>query len=560
MSSIDRLNCSTLICFGLLLGTVTGCKNAPPEPKALPPSSGIAVKLRPTQPDVKITIGSERLYSSVVLKRFYLARQHRPAWIHEGCPSDRAFELLDLLKTAHTDGLRPSDYHVGTVESLLEKLGGKKCTGQSSSADDITDLDLALTDAFLIYGSHLLGGRINPVTMDPEWHAQRRDVDLAQLLDQALSGSVRERLNSLLPTDASYRRLKQALARYRQLARTVDWIAVESTEMLEVGSEGVQVARLRHLLASLNLLADAKGNRFDVDVEKALRLFQRSVGLAPTGELDAASSHELNVPPAARVQQLEVNLERWRWLPQSLGENYIMVRVPNYDLIVVKNGHIVLRMRAIVGKLHRRTPMLSSAVSAVVLNPSWQIPRTIAVKDIAPEMRKNPNYLKNRGISVFASWDSAAPEVDPKSVDWSKARLDSFKYRLRQKPGSENALGKVKFLFPNKFSVYLHDTPIKNLFAEEERTFSSGCIRLEKAMDLAEYLLREQEGWSREKISGALGKGLEIRIALSEPIPVHLSYLTSWVDPDGLLQFRRDFYGRDRRLAAALQKPPPGGS
>jgi murein L,D-transpeptidase YcbB/YkuD len=252
-------------------------------------------------------------------------------------------------------------------------------------------------------------------------------------------------------------------------------------------------------------------------------------------------------------------MERWRWLPQDLGTRHIVVNIPGFELQVMEDGRPVLTMRAIVGRHYRRTPVFSATMTYLVLSPVWHIPPNLAVQDKLPLIRKDMNFLVEENIKVFQGWGVDAREIDPKSIDWSAVSARNFGFRLRQEPGPKNALGRVKFMFPNRFNVYIHDTPAHELFEQASRAFSSGCIRIQKAMDLAEYLLRGDPAWSREKIIASAGRDMEQTVRLPESIPVHLQYWTAWVGGDGTLQFRPDIYGRDDRVFQALQENPPRG-
>jgi murein L,D-transpeptidase YcbB/YkuD len=263
----------------------------------------------------------------------------------------------------------------------------------------------------------------------------------------------------------------------------------------------------------------------------------------------------LNVPAAARVRRIEINMERWRWLPRELEERYILVNLANFALDVVEYGRSALTMRVVIGKPERRTPFFSADMTYLVLNPHWYVPPTIAIQDKLPLIRRDSNYLARQHFKLFRSGDNGVTRVDPLSVDWSAVSARNFPYRLRQNPGSRNALGRVKFMFPNPYHVYLHDTPSRELFAKTERAFSSGCIRLEKPIELAEYLLRDDPNWSRQRILTTIERGAEQVVPLPTTIPVHLLYWTAWVDEQGLVNFRQDIYERDKVLEKALPQP-----
>ena len=287
--------------------------------------------------------------------------------------------------------------------------------------------------------------------------------------------------------------------------------------------------------------------------------FQRRHGLDADGVVGPATLAALNVPARERVRQIDVNLERWRWLPQDLGRHYILLNIANFELAVVDDSRVTLNMRTVVGRTYRRTPVFSDRVTYMVLNPRWSVPYNIATQDILPKLKADPNYLANMNMKLFEGWGADRRELSQSDVDWSQVTARSFNYHLRQEPGPSNALGQVKFMFPNPFNVYLHDTSARELFARTERTFSSGCIRLERPLDLAEYLLSDNGKWTRADLDRAVASGVEQTVNLSAPMPVHLLYWTAWSETEGPVQFRADIYSRDAPVRDALDEPPPSG-
>ncbi len=270
-----------------------------------------------------------------------------------------------------------------------------------------------------------------------------------------------------------------------------------------------------------------------------------------------ATLDALNVPVNKRLRQIELNMERWRWLPRNLGKRYILVNIAGFSLDVYEDNRHMMDMRVVVGRQYRRTPVFSKDMTYLVISPYWHIPPNIALKDKLPLIRKNPGYLEQERIRVFHGAGAEMREIDAKTVDWATITGRNFSYRLRQDPGPFNALGRVKFMFPNKYNVYLHDTPSQELFAKTVRTFSSGCIRIEKPIELAEYLLKDYPEWTRERILSTADRRIERTVQIKKPLPVHLLYWTAWIDRDGRMQFRNDIYKRDELLDRALQEKIP---
>jgi murein L,D-transpeptidase YcbB/YkuD len=492
----------------------------------------------------------ERIHARETMRRVYANRLFAPIWVSQEGLSARGEALSRWLsEVPRLHGLRPADYHLSTI-SVLE---------EADRLAAIVDLELAMSDAFLMVGSHFLAGRLNPETLDAEWVANRRHRDLTPVIELAASSDTPgDVLEALLPTDAAYRALVERLAELRDRRESGGWPAVSEGATLREGDSGPRVAELVRRLHASGDLDRTEGDTIDAEVGAAIRAFQSRHGLAADGLVGRATQSSLNVPVQSRIDQVIVNLERWRWLPEDLGDFHILVNIAGFRLDVVENGQSIRDMRVVVGRPYRRTPVFSDAISYIVLNPYWEVPIRIAIQDKLPLIKSDPGYLAQQGYTLLQGWGDQEEIIDPASVDWSAVTARNFSYRLRQSPGPLNALGRLKFMFPNKFSVYLHDTPARELFAQDALAFSSGCIRLEAPLDLAEILLRDQGNWSREAIDRAIASGREETIRLPTRVPVHLLYWTAWISSDdGALNFRDDIYSRDAPVLAELREAPP---
>jgi L,D-transpeptidase YcbB len=568
----------------LLLGTV-GC-GEPPE--SVPPGAGVPVSVAPHPDDngdlaavadtlpvaefirerleAGLAMGApraagDRIHSMETLPAFYVERDFEPAWLRGPRPTPAAQELIRAVRDAERDGLDPRHYHLGAIDSLIPRLGG-------DGDDELrrrVDVDLLLTDAFLILGSHLHLGRVNPETRDPEWRANRRGADLGSVLKDALeSGEVARALDDLRPREDTYHGLRDALVHYRRLAAEGGWAAVPSGPILEPGDAGPRVVALRARLAATGDLpasamagGDLEDELFDEVLATAVRRFQRRMGLEPDGRVGPASLRAMNVPVQDRIAQLEVNLERWRWMPQELGERYFLVNIPAFSVELWEEGEKLRELRAIVGRAYRATPVFSSTMTYLVLAPHWHVPPGIAQNDQLPRIRENPGYIASQRMVLLDQGTNRV--VDPHGIDWTGMTGAEFnrRFRLRQDPGPNNALGAVKFIFPNRHNVYLHDTPGRELFDRAARDFSSGCIRVEGALELAAHLLRHDPSWTPERIREVVQGGRERYVNLPVHYRVHLQYWTAWLDEEGRVNFRNDIYDRDPRVREALRQNGP---
>jgi murein L,D-transpeptidase YcbB/YkuD len=513
---------------------------------------------------LNLNVGEESLYAAVALPYFYERRAYRPAWTNEKGSLPPATSLLKAIRAAAEEGLQPDDYHLSKIERLLLDIRKTRNIFKLPNPRMMVDLDLLLTDAFLIYGSHLVGGRINPERIDPQWFVSRREADLVQALEEALaSAEIESALKSLLPLHPAYERLRKALALYRRIVASGGWPSVPADPRPKNGDSSDQIATLRQRLAVEGFIeasASDDSPMFDDRLEQALKKFQIQNGLEPDGVLGKQTVAALNITAEERIRQIIVNMERWRWLPQDLGGRYILVNIAAFSLDVIENQKPVLDMRIVAGKPYRRTPVFSDKITYLVMHPHWAVPKTIAEKDILPKVKKDPSFLVKQGFKIFQGWGADTREIDPDTVEWQTVTAANLSFRFRQDPGPHNALGRIKFMFPNQFDVYLHDTPARELFAKARRDFSSGCIRIEKPAELAEYLLRNHPDWSPEKIRSALTgeENIEKTIELPEPVNIHILYWTVCVGKDDSIHFSPDIYDRDKALDDAMQEPPPG--
>jgi len=506
---------------------------------------------------LQIPIEGEGVYTDTLLLRFYADLSFQPAWINNKGPIATADSLIEAIQLAKHEGLESDHYHLKTIRTLLDSVRAHKKNKIPFDIQLLSDLELLLTDAFLLYGSHLLSGHIDPETIDPAWMNRYQESDMTETLNQALDEKRIQRvLFNLLPSFYHYGLLRDELGRYKSVAWRGGWPIIPVGPTIQMGDEGYRVAALRaRLMTTGDFQPETIGENpiYDSTLVEVVRRFQKRHHLNENGTVDYPTRRIMNQPALHYVRILSANMERWRWLPRDLGDRYILVNIAAFEMQVVEFGETVLKMPVVVGKDYRQTPVFSGNMNHLVFNPYWNVPSTIARKDILPKVKADPNYLTSRNFEVFPGWSSNTP-INPDSIDWVSLTQDSLPYRFRQDPGKLNSLGRIKFIFPNKYDVYLHDTPDRIHFKRRERAYSSGCIRLEDPVALAEYVLRGNPEWNLNKIQSVLESLENKTVKLDEPIPVYIFYCTTWADEDGTIHYLRDIYERDVILENAMRR------
>lgn len=530
------------------------------ETREIPPvaiGNSFAARFGAVDPDGVIKVGDVPLRWSSPVRAVYGKRGYEPVWVDSGEVSPRGVTLAAALGGAWEEGLSPGEYRFHEIEKLLAAIARSKDGARELLVAQLVDLELLLANGLLGYATDLSEGRIDPDTVNAHWEIRREKTDPETLLRGATGAAdIQAYLQSLRPRHPLYAELQRELARYRAISRSGGWPAVPAGRKLEKGARGRDVAALKARLAAEGYIAGGgaeETGRFDAALGAAVRDYQRRNGLDVDGVVGRETLAALNVPATSRVRQILVNLERLRWLPRSLGERYLMVDIAGFRLVVFENDRPVLTMGVIVGRESRPTPIFSDRMNHVVFNPFWRVPRSIAIKDELPDIKKDPEFFETHAMEVFRyELGGGTVKIDPATVDWSAVTENNFGYLLRQKPGAMNALGHVKFMFPNRHSVYLHDTPTQNLFRRSKRTFSSGCVRVARPIDLGEYLMMENPGWDRERFVAAIAAGKTRTIHLKRRLPIHLVYLTAWAEAGKPVEFRRDIYQSDPPLVSAL--------
>lgn len=481
------------------------------------------------------------------LARFYSNRQYQPLWLTREGLRPEATLLFRQFENCSSHGLSSDRYALPRIRKLLNQ----------QDIHSRATLELLLTRGFDRYCQDLQTGVTSPRDMDPRQKSERPEVAPLSTLTRALQqGNFSSNLSQASPNGSGYRQLQQALNNYQELAIKGGWPRLpKDLRQLATGATHPAIPQLRIRLALTNDYRTpfVYTQVFDQALVDAIKHFQSRHGLPPHGRLDASTLKALNVPIADRIAQIRVNLERHRWGPRQLEPDHILVNMADFRLNVIEQGQPTLSMKVIIGKPYRSTPAFSQKLTHLVLNPYWYVPQSIATNDLLPRINRDPAFLARQKFRVFRTTNGQSVPVDPSTINWSTLSRNSFPFSLRQDPGPANALGRIKFVLPNPFKVFLHDTPQRHLFDRNIRTYSSGCIRLEKPMKLARYLLQRDAHPDSAIIDHALKNSTQQMVKLDKAIPVHLVYWTAWVDQNGTQQFREDVYKRNRKLRLALR-------
>jgi murein L,D-transpeptidase YcbB/YkuD len=482
---------------------------------------------------------------------FYSRRNFQAAWVEKAKPGPQIEALIQSLREAEQEGLDPQLYNVSMIEERHREASKGFLTDKGFDPREAGALDVWFTYLYMKYASDLADGLSDLSRADKTWKITTEKLDPLQHLEKALTENrISESLRELMPQVPEYQRLRTVLAKYSTLKSQGGWLTVPPNLKLKPGQRSPHLSTLATRLAATGdyqgtLPPDGQTAVYEENLVEAVKVFQRRHGLVDDGVITPAVAAEMNVPVDHRIAQIQMNMERWRWLPRNLGSRYILVNIPEMRLDIYEGEQPTLTMKTVVGKEDTPTPIFNDEMTHIIFSPYWNVPPSIAQEETLPAVLNDRGFLARNNMEVV---DASGNRVDPGSVDLSNPEA----YRFRQRPGADNSLGLVKFMFPNQFNVYLHDTPADSLFARATRSYSHGCVRLEQPVALAQYVLRDQPEWTAERIEQAMHAGEEKHVRLKAPIPVYLGYWTARVRPDDTVQFRRDVYGTDGRLTALL--------
>lgn len=463
------------------------------------------------------------------IRTFYRHRNLAFAWFDKKGLIEQAGNLADRLMNLQNEGVNKEIPYYKSLDSLMYSDNPKQVSGQLK-----TKLELMLTAQYFAFADIAWEGMDASVSKAVNWYLPRKKVSYEEYLDSVLEGKADQLKSDKVPVYRQYDLLRRYLIKYRELDAQNRWFLIKvQAKAYKPGDSAVVIAQVRQRLYELgDFRGDTLDKRYDELLETAVQQFQFRHGLKDDGVLGKTTFYELNVPYKTRAKQLLVNMERSRWLPVRLSSDYLVVNIPEFKLHVYHSESLLWSCNVVVGQSVHKTVVFSGELKYVVFSPYWNVPSSIVRNEILPAMRKDGNYISRHNMEI-TSYRDGLPNI-------------------RQKPGSRNSLGLVKFLFPNSYNIYLHDTPAKSLFDESSRAFSHGCIRISEPFKLAEFLLRNDPLWDTEKISAAMNAGQKKYVTLKDKVPVFIAYFTAFVDRNDRINFRKDIYGRDERLAEMI--------
>jgi len=510
-------------------------------------------------PEERYAVLGEELYSSVLIPQFYANRAFENAWISSLDSLQLVDEFITYIEELEYHGLQPVDYHQRKLLELRDSIHNS-IEVQHFNPYFIAHLDMLLSDAFFMISSHLYNGKVNAENLSTEWGIRRDKPTL--YLDEKLELLTRQKnpfsfMQAFYPNHPGYTMM---IAEAKSLKHKLDG-DYRTKITLNKDKRSIDIwedsSYIHPIHQKLKFLGFSQQDTIDfsdslMGLFQSIKHLQKAHGLNADGKLGRNTLIALDQSIQDKINVLYVNMERLRWLPDSLNKRHILVNIADFTLDFVNNQDTLIQMRTVVGRDFRQTPVFNARMTYLVFSPTWTVPPGILRNDVIPAVAKDIGYLSSKNMRVL---DASGKTIDPKTIDWKKVRAGGkFPYRVRQDPGAQNALGRVKFMFPNKHSVYLHDTPSKELFARDERIFSSGCIRIEKPFELAKLLLMEDSvRWNDTTIKEAMISGKETTVTLKKPVDVYIYYLTAWSNGKDI-NYRQDIYSRDKEILQALKK------
>lgn len=543
------------ICFALLISSCNRCSSDKPQSDIVEKPEDVDAHVK-TQ--IENQLGDVHKSNALQIARnpvlapdhislAYKKDSYSSLWTGKGKLNASGDSLLGILRNARTFGLVPADYHVKTIDSLIVATTDKKT--HRINAVNLAQADILLTDAFFVFSTHLNKGRLRSDTILPEFRIKEVAKNLDSLLEQTLKKrNFTAAFCSLEPPFEQYRLLKTELAKFRQRWETHPW---DTLPHIEKDTAGFYRALKIMLVQTHDYDSTSKGND-SVKLSKGIRHFQKRYYLEQDGKVGKNTMRLLHLTVEQRIRQIEMNMERWRLEAKNFPKRYILVNIPQFELKVFDDDTLYMESRVVVGLPEKPTPLLESKIQYLLLYPYWNVPYSIASKEILPVLKRDSSYLRKKNFDVI-DWHGEL--VDPKTINWKRYTEKTLPYRFRQREGEDNSLGIMKFNFNNKFGVYLHDTNSKKYFKRDVRALSHGCMRLENYMDLARYLIRlDSVKYPFDSLQSDIAKQEQKQVNLKKPIPIFTKYYSAFVDEDEGLMLFMDIYRRDELMEKILYR------
>jgi len=555
-----------LILFLVVSSCVTNKKNSSTEQTETKDTLETKIPETTVTPEAgvkKSLVQLETVTPRSQISEFYNTRNYQLAWFKGDTLNEAAHEVFKLIENSWKEGLASENYHTIEIYELISSLNAL----QNSEVDLprlYNKIDIHITDAYFSYASDLLRGRVNPDNLEKIWQTHPKIKDLGKILEQAYKdNNISATFEEIKPTRDDYQKLKENLLHLYEIEKKGGWPSPGFFSLTEEGDTGIQVIKVKSYLRATGDLNSSnpvyyQSGVFDEKLSMAVRDFQVRHGIKPDGLVGGNTLKQMNIPVEYRIQQTKVNMERLRWLPQDMGNQYMIVNIPDYSMRYMKNNRMVMQQKIVVGELENYSPILKDTLEYIVFNPRWNIPYSIASEEMLPKIKADHSYLNRNNYLLLSGSYVSDTELNAADIDWSEIDKDNFPYFIVQESGNTNALGRVKFMFPNYHSIYLHDTPADHLFDQTARDFSHGCIRLEEPFQLADELLKGQ--LTPIELDEILAEEETQTILVDDDVVVHFTYITAFVDDRGKMNFRPDVYNLDEETIELLQERNFGGS
>lgn len=555
-----------LILFLVVSSCVTNKKNSSTEQTETKDTLETKIPETTVTPEAgvkKSLVQLETVTPRSQISEFYNTRNYQLAWFKGDTLNEAAHEVFKLIENSWKEGLASENYHTIEIYELISSLNAL----QNSEVDLprlYNKIDIHITDAYFSYASDLLRGRVNPDNLEKIWQTHPKIKDLGKILEQAYKdNNISATFEEIKPTRDDYQKLKENLLHLYEIEKKGGWPSPGFFSLTEEGDTGIQVIKVKSYLRATGDLNSSnpvyyQSGVFDEKLSMAVRDFQVRHGIKPDGLVGGNTLKQMNITVEYRIQQTKVNMERLRWLPQDMGNQYMIVNIPDYSMRYMKNNRMVMQQKIVVGELENYSPILKDTLEYIVFNPRWNIPYSIASEEMLPKIKADHSYLNRNNYLLLSGSYVSDTELNAADIDWSEIDKDNFPYFIVQESGNTNALGRVKFMFPNYHSIYLHDTPADHLFDQTARDFSHGCIRLEEPFQLADELLKGQ--LTPIELDEILAEEETQTILVDDDVVVHFTYITAFVDDRGKMNFRPDVYNLDEETIELLQERNFGGS